>query len=144
MTSDNGLILKGIDRLVRDGRAEHTMIDGKPGIRLIPVPREVGFTKLADEPPASIPEGYRAPFDDRSTLEMMADRDARTEGNPVWQLVDNSNKKTFGYLRILKDGKRVADIFPYGKESDEPFVREQAARIVEQMNKIDMTPSGHR
>lgn len=30
-----GQILKAIDRLVREGRAEHTLIDGKPGIRLI-------------------------------------------------------------------------------------------------------------
>lgn len=28
-------MLKAIDKLVRDGKAEHVMIDGKPGIRLI-------------------------------------------------------------------------------------------------------------
>lgn len=28
-------MLKAIDRLVREGRAEHTIIDGKPAIRLI-------------------------------------------------------------------------------------------------------------
>ncbi len=29
-------MLKAIALLVREGRAEHTMIDGKPGIRLVP------------------------------------------------------------------------------------------------------------
>lgn len=41
------------------------------------VPREPGYSKLADEPPAVLPEGYSAPLDDRSTLEMMADRDGK-------------------------------------------------------------------
>lgn len=31
--------------------------------------------ELMDEPPAAIPEGHRAPLDDRSTVEMMAERD---------------------------------------------------------------------
>lgn len=28
-------MLKAVDRLVREGRAEHTMINGKPAIRLV-------------------------------------------------------------------------------------------------------------
>lgn len=43
--------------------------DGKPGVRLISQDR------LADEPPARIPAGHKAPLDDRTTAEMMADRD---------------------------------------------------------------------
>lgn len=56
----------------------------------------------------------------------------------MWQLIENTNENNFGYLRILKDGKRVADVFPYASDSDGAFVREQAARIVEHMNSIDM------
>jgi hypothetical protein len=42
------------------------------------VPHEPGhYSKLADEPPATFPEGYSAPLDDRTTHEMMADRDAK-------------------------------------------------------------------
>jgi hypothetical protein len=32
---NDSMTLKAIDRLVREGRAVHVMIDGKPGIRLI-------------------------------------------------------------------------------------------------------------
>lgn len=32
--------------------------------------------RLSNEPPANIPENYRAPLDERTTAEMMADRDA--------------------------------------------------------------------
>lgn len=57
----------------------------------------------------------------------------------MWQLIDNSNGKSKGYLTIMKDGTRVADAFPYaGKEPDPAWVKEQAQRIVDTMNKIDM------
>jgi hypothetical protein len=36
------------------------------------------YRYLADEPPATFPEGYTAPLDDRTTLEMMADRDEKS------------------------------------------------------------------
>lgn len=32
-------ILKAIDKLVREGRAVHTMIDGKPGLKLVEKPQ---------------------------------------------------------------------------------------------------------
>lgn len=56
----------------------------------------------------------------------------------MWQLIDNTNGKNTGYLMIMKDGVRVADAFPYAAKSDPAFVQEQARRIVEAMNKIDM------
>lgn len=55
----------------------------------------------------------------------------------MWQLEDNSSDKK-GYLRILKDGRRVADVFPFAAETDAAFVKKQAARIVDQMNRVDM------
>ena len=40
MTINNAQVLKAIDKLVREGRAEHTMNDGKPGIRLTKRPTD--------------------------------------------------------------------------------------------------------
>ena len=58
-----------IDLLVAEGRAERVVIDGKPGVRLI--------RKLTDEPTAKFPDGFKAPLDERGTLELMHDRDSR-------------------------------------------------------------------
>lgn len=62
----------------------------------------------------------------------------------MWTLHDYT-KKTGGYLSIHKDGRRVADVFPFAKGEDGPWIRQQAARIVEQMNRADamlQTPAG--
>lgn len=57
----------------------------------------------------------------------------------MWQLHDYTKAKVpAGYLRITRDGKRVADVFPFASDTDQDWVREQAARIVEQMNAADM------
>lgn len=55
----------------------------------------------------------------------------------VWTLMDNTYGKKSGYLSILKDGVRVADVFPFAAKAEEKWVREQAARIVETMNQAD-------
>jgi hypothetical protein len=55
----------------------------------------------------------------------------------MWQIEDNSDDKK-GYLRILKDGHRVADVFPFAAGTDAAFVKKQAHRIVDQMNLVDM------
>lgn len=55
----------------------------------------------------------------------------------MWKLQDGT-KSGRGYLSILKDGKRVADVFPFASGTDGVWVREQAARIVDQMNVVDM------
>lgn len=55
----------------------------------------------------------------------------------MWQVIDDTGKGR-GYLSIYKDGVRVADVFPFAKNADEKFLREQAARIVDTMNGIDM------
>jgi hypothetical protein len=44
--------------------------------------------RLSDDPPAQIPDGFKAPLDDRSTSEMMTDRDIEAEelkyGRKIW------------------------------------------------------------
>jgi len=43
-----------------------------------------------------------------------------------------------GYLRIKRDGRRVADAFPYAKDGiDQDFVREQVDYIVNTLNAIE-------
>jgi hypothetical protein len=56
----------------------------------------------------------------------------------MWQLHDNTYGKKGGYLSILKDGVRVADVFPFAAKADEAWVRQQAKRIVDQMNAVDL------
>jgi hypothetical protein len=60
-----------------------------------------------------------------------------------WTIEDNTSG-TGGYLRILKDGQRVSDVFPFARETDAEFVRTEAQRIVDQMNAVDAAanPSG--
>ena len=56
----------------------------------------------------------------------------------MWQLIDNSDGKMKGYLRIMKDGKRVADVFPYAPGQDVEWTVKAAQQIVDQMNERDM------
>lgn len=51
-----------------------------------------------------------------------------------WTIEDNTNGKNGGYLQIKRDGKRVADCFPYAREADPEWVRTEAQRIVDKMN----------
>lgn len=53
---------------------------------------------------------------------------------PKWKLEDNAGTNK-GYLRLTCDGIRVADFFPFAAGADEQWVREQAAIIVETMNR---------
>jgi len=59
----------------------------------------------------------------------------------MWQLIDHTGTNS-GYLRITKDGKRVADVFPFAKDADAEWVRSQAVHLVEQMNLVEMTQVG--
>lgn len=59
----------------------------------------------------------------------------------MWQLIDNSNGKTKGYFRILRDGVRVADVFPYAPGQDVEWTIKAAQEIVDAMNARDMKPS---
>lgn len=65
----------------------------------------------------------------------VVDQEARNR-TMRWTIEDNTNA-TGGFLRILKDGKRVSDVFPFARESDPEFVRAEAQRIVDQMNAVD-------
>jgi hypothetical protein len=56
----------------------------------------------------------------------------------MWQLIDQSDGKMKGYLRILRDGKRVADMFPYAPGIDSHWTIEMAHYIVDTMNERDM------
>jgi len=47
-----------------------------------PVPRDNNHFKLLfSNSPAKIPDGFKAPLDDRTTLEMMYDRDSGEESS---------------------------------------------------------------
>jgi hypothetical protein len=50
-----------------------------------------------------------------------------------WELTDYT-KKRGGYIRLTFKGQRVADFFPFAKESDEVWVRAQAQLIIRTMN----------
>ena len=50
-----------------------------------------------------------------------------------WKLLDNTSKKA-GYLRLTRNGQRVADFFPFAHGTNEAWVREQARLIVGMMN----------
>jgi hypothetical protein len=53
-----------------------------------------------------------------------------------WTLEDHT-KATGGYLRILCDGKRAADVFPFAMHVDEQEVRRTAAYMVAALNMAD-------
>lgn len=55
-------------------------------------------------------------------------------GVVAWTIVDHT-KKTGGYLQLMYRGRRVADFFPFAKDADELWVREQAERIADAMNR---------
>lgn len=55
----------------------------------------------------------------------------------MWQLIDNTGRKNVGYFRIMRDGVRVADVFPYAPDVNAQWVIAQAQRIVDAMNAID-------
>lgn len=52
----------------------------------------------------------------------------------MWKLED-CTKGRKGYMRITKDGKRVADVFPFAVEQDAEWTVAAAREIVEKMNK---------
>jgi hypothetical protein len=52
----------------------------------------------------------------------------------MWKVEDYSNGKSKGYLRITKDGKRVADVFPYATGQDVEWTLNAAQEIVDRMN----------
>jgi hypothetical protein len=63
-----------------------------------------------------------------------------------WEIEDctGTNK---GYLRLICDGKRVCDFFPYAKDADPEWVIIQAHRIRDRMQgsrlmKVDPTDTG--
>jgi hypothetical protein len=51
----------------------------------------------------------------------------------MWKLIDHTGTGK-GYMRITKDGKRVADVFPFAAEQDTEWTIEAAREIVDQMN----------
>ena len=51
----------------------------------------------------------------------------------MFTLQDNTSAKG-GYLSILKDGKRAADVFPFAKGADEKETRALAIWMVEALN----------
>lgn len=55
----------------------------------------------------------------------------------TWKLIDHSDKSK-GYLRLTRDGKRVADFFPFAYGTDPEWVREQAKHITAVLNAADV------
>lgn len=51
----------------------------------------------------------------------------------AWKLIDDTGKCK-GYLRLERNGQRVADFFPFAAGSDETWVRAQAQLILRTMN----------
>jgi hypothetical protein len=65
----------------------------------------------------------------------------------VWEIQDNSNQKSKGWLTLTCDGKRVCDFFPYAKDSDPEWVIIQAHQIRDRMQgsrlmKVEPTDTG--
>lgn len=54
----------------------------------------------------------------------------------MWKL-ENHTHGHKGYMRITKDGKRVADVFPFAAEQDGDWTVAAAQEIVDKMNKRD-------
>jgi len=53
-----------------------------------------------------------------------------------WKLEDHTDGKG-GFLRILCDGERAADVFPFAKGTDEQRARERAKYIVDTLNAVE-------
>lgn len=51
----------------------------------------------------------------------------------MWKLEDHTNGDR-GYMRITKNGKRVADVFPFAAEQDADWTVDAAKEIVEKLN----------
>lgn len=51
----------------------------------------------------------------------------------MWELIDHTGSGK-GYMRITKDGKRVADVFPFAADQDADWTVEAAREIVAKMN----------
>lgn len=52
----------------------------------------------------------------------------------MWKLEDFTNGKSKGHMRITKDGKRVADVFPFAHDQDMDWTVRAAQEIVDRMN----------
>lgn len=52
----------------------------------------------------------------------------------TWTLDDNTYGKKSGFLTIKKDGRRVADCFPFAAGVDPEWIKTEAQRIVDTMN----------
>lgn len=57
----------------------------------------------------------------------------------VWKLEDYRDKSK-GYMRITKDGRRIADVFPYAAGQDVEWTVEAAQKIVDKMNQREARP----
>lgn len=55
---------------------------------------------------------------------------------PVWSVDDNTGP-CGGFLRIMRDGVRVVDAFPFARDADQHWVREQVAVLVRTMNEYE-------
>lgn len=54
----------------------------------------------------------------------------------MWTLEDYTTDRK-GYMRIMKDGRRVADVFPFAASADDDAIewtKKSALEIVERMN----------
>jgi hypothetical protein len=55
----------------------------------------------------------------------------------AYQIEDKTSERNgipVGYLRLLLDGKRVCDFFPFADKTDPVFIRLQALLIAQRMN----------
>lgn len=51
----------------------------------------------------------------------------------MWTLIDGTGKGK-GYVRLVRNGQRVADFFPFAADADEAWIRAQAQLILRTMN----------
>lgn len=52
----------------------------------------------------------------------------------LWEILDHTGPKG-GYLRLMREGQRVADFFPFARDADEQWIRDKAQLIATTMNK---------
>lgn len=55
--------------------------------------------------------------------------------------IEDFTKATGGYLRIFRNGKRVADVFPFAKDEDYTRVTGDALELVERANEYIAPPA---
>ena len=53
------------------------------------------------------------------------------------ELIDHTGTSK-GYLRLMRDDKRVADFFPFAYGTDPEWVREQANHVVRVLNDAEV------